>query len=502
VAWRPRPASWPWLLAHEARLLWRMSGGGRLFIFIVLAGLLFLAFHLAGWFVMRHFDLEAVLRAHSAMVVFGTLFTLLVALSSAFGLAVNALFSRGDIDLLLSSPVPVRSVYVVRGIAVGLASVVTVMLFAMPFADMGPFHGRWGSLAAYPVIASLGLLCAGLAFAATLALVRLLGARRAHVTAQVAGALIGAAIILAFQFETLLPRSTQAAVRAWLQSEEAASWFGPDSVLTWPFRALFGDPLPAIATIALGVGVFAMVVLSTTSGFAGAVQENPVGSAPASRARARARRPFASGLARIVIAKELKLIARDPALIAKSLVNLLYFIPLMLILVRHSTLATILASSLVVLASSLAGTLAWITVSGEEAADLVDSAPVSSERVRWLKIAAALTPVVVVTLPFLAWYAMTSLRLFVLVTIFLALSLASSAVIQVWTGVPGRGRDLRVRQKQNVLVNVVEALSSFGWALACFLAISGYYEATAAGGLLGLVGPVTAWFAGRARRGA
>lgn len=500
MAWRPRPPTWQWLLAHEVRLLWRMTGGARLAFLIVMSVLFLLPAHIAAWAVMRNFDLERMLDSRPGLVIFTTLFTFLLALSSAFGLAVNALFGRGDMDLLVSSPVPIRNVYTVRAIAVGFASVSLWAFFWMPIADAGPLHGRWGTLAGYPVFLSIGLMCAALAFAATLGLVRLLGPRRAHVAAQVVGAFAGALLVLGMQFETVLPPAAQAAIRDWLASERSAAWFGPHSVLTWPARALFGDPLPLIATLTLCLGVFALVVRLTTAAFASAVQD---GSALTSnRSRNIRKRAFASGLARIVIVKELKLIARDPTLIAKSLVQLLYFIPLMLIVARHAELAGILAASLVILAANLAGTLAWITVSGEEAPDLVGSAPVSSERVRWFKVAAALVPVVALVLPFLAWYAVQSPRIFPVLAACLAAALASSAVIQVWTGKPDPSRDLRGRHKQNRLVNSVEALCGFSWAAACYFVVAGHWLGAAAAAIVGLAGPVTAWFVARMRASA
>jgi ABC-2 type transport system permease protein len=212
-------------------------------------------------------------------------------------------------------------------------------------------------------------------------------------------------------------------------------------------------------------------------------------------------RAFRAGLARIVIAKEWRLIARDPTLIAKSLVQLLYFVPLILILARHAQLAGFLAASLVMLASSLAGTLAWITVSGEEAPDLVGSAPIEAERVRWLKAAAALVPVAVVVIPFLAWYAAHSLRLFAILVPFVAAGVVSSAVIQVWAGRPAQARDLGARNRQDPLMNTVEASAAFGWALACYLAAAGYYAAAVPAAAFGFAGPAVAWFVGRARAG-
>jgi ABC-2 type transport system permease protein len=312
------------------------------------------------------------------------------------------------------------------------------------------------------------------------------------------GAFAGAFLVLAMQFETVLPAAARDAIRKWLASEESAAWLGPHSVLTWPARALFGDPLPLVATLTVSLGAFILVTRLTADAFASAVQE---GAALTARRRSDAgtRRAFASGLARIVIAKELRLIARDPALIARALVQLLYFVPLMLILGRNAHLAAVLAASLVAIAASLAGTFAYITVSGEEAPDLVGTAPVSGERVRWLKAAAALVPVGVLVLPFLAWYALHSLFMFAVLLACLAAALLSSAVIQVWSGVPGSARDLRKRHTQNPLLNMVEALSSFGWAGACYLAIAGHARAAVAAALFGLVGPLAAWLGARMR---
>ncbi|HEY4997825.1 MAG TPA: hypothetical protein VII36_01720, partial [Usitatibacter sp.] len=380
------------------------------------------------------------------------------------------------------------------GISVGLASVAMAALFWLPFANMAAVFGHWGALASYPVLVAMGLLCSALAFAGTLALVRWLGPRRARVAAQVAGAIAGAFLVIAMQFGNLLPKSRQVAIAAWLASEEGRAWFGAHSVLTWPVRALFGDPFPTIAMLTLGVGAFALVVRITTERFASAVQEGPVAATPRRRA---ARRRFREGLARIVIAKELLLIARDPTLIAKSLVQLLYLVPMIVILFRRADLYAVLAGSVVVMASSLAGTFAWITVSGEEAPDLVAASPVSSEHVRWLKVGAALVPSGVALVPFLAWYASRSLGDFAIFALFAAAGLISAAVIHVWTGKPGQPRDLAARRKQNVAMNFIEAFGGFGWGAACFCAMTGRYALMPVGVVLGLAAPVAAWLSRR-----
>jgi ABC-2 type transport system permease protein len=493
-----RPATWPWLLAHETRLLWRMTGGAGVAFLLVFGGILEIAAHVAGWAVMRRFDLEGMLRTGSGTLVWVSAFALLLALSSAVGLAVNVLFTRGDMDLLQSSPVPMRNVYAVRGISVAVASVAMLAMFAAPIANMGAVLGHWGTLAAYPVLFAVGLFCAGIAFAGTLALARLVGVRRARVAAQVVGAIAGAFLVLAMQFVNLLPKAMQASVAAWMASDAGKAWFGPHSVLTWPARAFFGDPLPTIAVLALGVGTFALVVGLTQRAFAGVAQEETT-AVVSRRSAAAPRRRFRDGLARIVIAKELLLIARDPTLIAKSLVQILYLVPMMAILIRQAELSNAIGASMVLMASGLAGTFAWITISGEEAPDLLDASPVSAERVRWLKMAAALVPSCLVVLPFFAWYATRSLRELAIVVAFTVAGLASASIVQVWTGKPGQGRDLRAKQKQNVGRNFIEMFCSLGWSLACFLALAGYYKWVAAGVLLGLAGPASAWLVARWR---
>ncbi|MGZ5041116.1 MAG: hypothetical protein ACXWF0_09440 [Usitatibacter sp.] len=497
MAPRLRPASWPWLLAQEARLLWRSAGGGRVAFLVVFAVLVVVPAHLIGWLLMRRFDLEAMLQARADLAIWVALFLLLFMLSAAVGLAVNVLFTRGDMDLLLSSPVPIGNLYAVRGISVAVAAIGMFALFLLPVANMGAIRGHWRMLAAYPVLAAMGLLCAALGFNATLLLARWLGARRARVVAQVVGALAGAALVLGSQAFNLLPQSTQRAVAMWLKSESAGTWFGAHSVLTWPVRAFFGDAVPALAVIVLGVGAFVLTVRFTQARFVSATQE--VMTAGPSRRTAAVRRPFREGLSRIVIAKELALIARDPMLVAKTLLQSLYLVPLLVVLVRRADFAPVLAASLVVMSASLAGTLAWITVSGEEAPDLLEAAPVSRERVRWLKVAAAALPVAAILVPFLAWYAWLSLSMFAFVAVCTAAGVASAGVVQVWTGRPGSGRDLRARQKQSVLMNFVELFSSVGWGAACYAAITSRYWLVAPGIVLGLAAPGIAWLVRRSR---
>lgn len=497
--WRPEPPGLVWLLAHELRIGWRTIGAISSRIMAVLGVLLLAAAHLAGWGLMRSPALDRGLQSAPAVVILFTAVVAMLVLATAFRIAVHALFERGDLDLLLASPVPVIHVYAIRGLAVALGSVATLAIFILPVANMGPFAGKWGSLAAYPMLAAVGLASAGIALAATLTLVRAMGVRRAKIAAQILGAVVGAALLMASQVQGVLSSATRNAISEWTRTEPVAWWLGASSPMTWPLRGMLGEAFPALTIVAGGVLIFAIVIALTWRSFASSTRESPALSGPTKASDADARRRFSGSTAAIVVRKELLLIGRDHMLIARSLLQVLYLIPLFLILLRKAQPPAMIAAVLVLLASSLAASLAWMTVSGEEAPDLLDSSPVAAERLRWLKALAALIPVAVLVIPFLGWYAVMLPSALPALLPCLVAAIASSAVVQVWTGKPGSPRDLRGKPRQGLLVTLAETFSSLGWAAACFFALSDM-ASPLWGVPVGLFAPVIAWFSARRAR--
>ena len=83
--------------------------------------------------------------------------------------------------------------------------------------------------------------------------------------------------------------------------------------------------------------------------------------------------------------KEWVLLWRDPWLMSQSLMQLLYLLPPFFLLSRmfygEGTGAALLVPVLIMAAGQLAGGLAWLAISGEDAPDLIASAPVTAARV-------------------------------------------------------------------------------------------------------------------------
>jgi ABC-2 type transport system permease protein len=500
--------TWPWLLRHEVRLQWRAIGGARLWLVGIFGGFLWLALHAAAWGLLR--GLDAISLPPKAVFIFGGLTWLLITLmfSQAIMQSVTALFDRGDFDLLLSSPLNTRTVFTVRGLGIAATSVVLYFFLATPFAHVGVFTGRANLLAIYPAMLSIGLLVASLGMLITLSLVRLLGARRARVAAQLFGAIVGATIFLLTQLQNMLGRQTREQIAAVMKNAaEPGGVLAPDSALWFPFRAFTGEPTALLSVVILGVGGFFLVVNLTYKRFLSGTQESVTGSANKTNSSAGVKQKrfqrARGGFIGIVLMKEWRLIWRDPQLIAQTFLQILYLLPIVFLVYRNSAAVSYVIPGAILLASTLAGSLAWITVAAEEAPELIGTAPISLTRIRWLKVLAAMIPVWILVSPIL-FFLLTKNLMWAGVFLFcLAGSTACAGMIQVWYPRIGDRKNMKKRAQGGMLINLIEGLCAFGWSGAAYalMQIPSPWAWLALVGLaFAALGPLGAWVLGRSRR--
>ncbi len=94
--------------------------------------------------------------------------------------------------------------------------------------------------------------------------------------------------------------------------------------------------------------------------------------------------------------KEIRLLARDPWLLSQTLMQILYLLPPALMLWKgfgsEADVAVMLAPVVVMASGQLAGGLAWLAVSGEDAPELLATAPVSFAAAMRAKIEAVALP--------------------------------------------------------------------------------------------------------------
>jgi ABC-2 type transport system permease protein len=494
-------ATWPWLLRHEMRLAWRGFGGMRLWFAIIFGGLLWVGLHFLAWGLLK--ALHGATLPAWATLVFGGLTWLILTMmfSQAIALSVGALFERGDFDLLLASPMSARTVFIVRGLGIALSSVTLYLYLLSPFAHMGVVTGNANLLAIYPALLALGLLVSALAMLLTLTLVRLLGARRARVVAQLIAAVVGAVLFLISQTANMLGHETRDRLMVFFkQAQEAGGVLAPDSMIWFPFRALFGESPAFLLVMLAGVGGFGLVVNLTYHRFLAGTQESVTGIPRKRPVLAAGSVRFKAGLTRNMLVKEWKLIARDPGLITQTLMQLLYMLPLMFLLFRGKLAANMVVPAVIMLASILAGSLAWITVAAEDAPELIGVAPVDMGRIRALKALAALLPVWLLVTPIL-FYLLAKLQ-WELAAIFIFCLLGatlSAGVMQI--GYPRKGdrKNMKKRGQSNIVVQLFEGLSALAWGgvAYCLVAAPWFAPLPLA---LALLGPGAAWVMGASRR--
>src|SRR6516162_8909783 len=148
-------------------------------------------------------------------------------LSQAMEAVTRAFYGRGDLDLILSSPVAVWRLFAVRIGAIVVTIAVMSLALAAPFINiLAWFSGlRW--LAAYGVIVALAMVTVAVAVMLTVGLFRTIGPKHTRLGAQIVAAVIGASFVIGVQLATILSYGIPSRV-AFLQSE-AVTRYAPDS---------------------------------------------------------------------------------------------------------------------------------------------------------------------------------------------------------------------------------------------------------------------------------
>jgi ABC-2 type transport system permease protein len=156
--------------------------------------------------------------------------------------------------------------------------------------------------------------------------------------------------------------------------------------------------------------------------------------------------------------------------------QVLYLLPPALLLWKNFGSAgdalLVLVPVFVMAAGQLAGGLAWLAVSGEDAPDLVATAPVAERTLLNAKTEAVLGGVFIVLAPVMLilaftapWYAVVSCAGVLIATL-------SSTAIQLWFRRQAKRSHFRRRQTSSRIATFAEAFSSISWAAAAGLAAS------------------------------
>ena len=160
---------------------------GMIFLGLLLVGFLGFVFFLS-WAALRFLstpelaevagDLDSFLESVPILIVGGAFLGILL---TSFGLLLQALYLAGDMDFLLSKPVPIRAVFIAKLLQAILPNFGLICCFSLPVLyGLGASAGY--SLLYYPlvllVLSALALAAAGISSLLVMGAVRIFPARR------------------------------------------------------------------------------------------------------------------------------------------------------------------------------------------------------------------------------------------------------------------------------------------------------------------------------------
>ncbi|QDZ11048.1 permease [Devosia ginsengisoli] len=471
------PATLTWFARHELTLAWRdmlamMTGGSKargvgLAIFL---SIVIIVMHLLAYGVVARWAADGVQSdAQSLVMLTGTgMLFWTVMLSQALEAVTRVYYGRSDLDLILSSPASSRRLFAVRTGAVALTNVAFTGLLASPLINMlALFDGqRW--LAAYGVIIAMGAISTALSVGITMLLFRLVGPRRTRFISQIVAAIIGAGFVIGIQAAAILYYGNFSRFSLFQSQAIIDAAPGIDSSLWLPAKAAMGDTQSLLIMLAIGCGALVLAIAISASSYArlaiSAAGLNHIASQR--RPSPRAFRPASQR--HVLRLKEWRLLQRDPWLLSQTLMQILYLVPPGLLLwMNFGDVAgafVVAVPVLVMAAGQLAGGLAWLAISGEDAHDLVVTAPVSPRTVLIAKIEAVLAVIGVIMAPLLVLMALSSPRMALITALCAALSAGSATAIQLWFRVVAKRSMFRRRQVASRAATVSEAFASIMWA--------------------------------------
>ena len=474
------------LLGHEMLLTWRAfraSGKGRhvrrAIFYTMMAAFLGFGGYWAARFLSEVTPTPDVMTLGIVGGVIAILFSLM--LSQALMLITESLYQRGDLDLLLSSPIPLWRIVIVRMSAIAINVGIFYLILVAAVCVWLPFFGGWAWIGFAPAILLLTLFATAAALVLARILFAVIGPKNTRVAAQILGSLIGAAFFIASQ----IPRFSENESRARAMQDVFNAIIpvvgNPASPISLPARAAFD----LNADLAIWAGVAAVSFLLAVWWYASGFARDAAAIAGLGQRRkrnTRAARAMRAGVNATLIFKEWRLLRRDPLLLSQILLPLLYFAPLFAVFGSrlgeegfNRISAAGFSSAFVLLVTSFAASLAWLTVSAEDAPDLIASAPVSRDSIDNAKAAAAALPSVLLLLPpVIGAGIVVSPMVGFWLLLGGAAAIVSTCLIAIWHQTPGNRKEFRRRTRGSLLLNFGRSFVAFGWIGATGLAISGW----------------------------
>jgi len=266
---------------------------------------------------------------------FACLLVLSLVSMTALHRSLEVLYDRGDLPLLLASPVPPRIVLRTRLVGIAATTVLDSLTITLPIVNVAilTIGARW----AFGFVALLGVAATIVPAAVLLTVVTVerIGARRARTALQILGVLFGMTAFLASQLpqwsRMSRDRTDRAADARGLEPEFLA-WFDVPP-LQQLAAAAHGAWQWLVPLLVVGSGLFFVAQRSLATRFVHGAQGAAADTGGAPRGGARGvdwERAFRRTHGRTLVRTQFLLLRRDPLLLVRCGMQIVSFVPMLL----------------------------------------------------------------------------------------------------------------------------------------------------------------------------
>lgn len=495
----PAVGSLGWFARHEFNLSWRdfvrmMSAGkpGREKGVIAFIAIAVLVIHAIAYAILVPKIQNGLVidKSLMAIVTGSILLTLSLMMSQALELVTRVFYSRSDLDLILSSPTSAKKVFTIRigAIATSTASL-SLLLFGAAINILAIFDSAlW--LCAYLVVLACGALSTALSLSITILMFKTLGAKRTRLISQIIAAIVGAGFIIGIQLAAISSLGSFSRFEFLSSDNVAQAVPNLDSMMWLPARAVMGEANAVIAVMILSLGALLLTIMA----FAGKFGEYVINAAGVSQSAQLSKPKVLNFKMRSIAStlrhKEWRLLLRDHWLLSQTLMQVLYLIPPAFMLWQSfgntGSVGVVVIPVLVMATGQLSGGLAWLAISGEDAPQLVQTAPVAKGAVIRAKTEAVLGAIAVIAAPIILLMAFIELKMALIAAVGIACATVSATMIQLWFRSQAKRSNFRRRQTSSKVATLSEAFSSIMWAGTAALVAGGLWVFAAVAALLAL----------------
>ncbi len=472
-----KPGTLPWLLNHELRLWWRdLKAKWFLLILGILMGGVALAIALLWFFISQTNEQSLMPLPRPLPLLFLQLgggvwlFLFVYSFIQAMQQSLIALFDRGDLDLLVASPIPPKIIFASRLLGVALEVFFGFLMLIVPASLLFMLVGWFSLLGIYPTLMALCLLSASGAMLLSLGLVRWFGAQRARKIAQVLTMIIAATFFVGIQLTNLAVNTDiQSGDLTVPNSSTPFDRIRADSWIWIPVKAMFFH-VPSLGAVMVVSGMVAWFTVNVLNRqFVESTQQGlTTKRSPVTVSSSK----FRQGITLVFLAKEWRVILRSPYLLSRTLLSVVFLIPLLVWVLYGQNpggefdIASVATVALPTTGAFLTSSLAVICIAGEEAPDLIKSAPVNGQRIRLLKLLAILLPVWSVLAAFFVVLGLRGVPVRAGIGLML-LSTLCTALIRLWNARPISFSGMMMRRRENAfndtILGIFESLLFFVW---------------------------------------